>query len=482
MSTPKKSNPIAGVIFLALFGGFFAFMGIMAIVMTAKGEGDQNQSPMVGYIVGGVFALVGFGIISAGIWSLKKGKEESAIADQHPNAPWLLKKDWAEGRIVDSNKGAFFFLLAIAIFWNAISWTATIGVFSEGSDAEPAAKWVAPLFPLVGFGLAAAAVYQFMRWRKFGSSTFEMAEVPGVIGGSLGGVILTKVNVSPEKGFLLQLRNEKVVTTGSGKNRSTHTTIVWESEQWVKEDALADDPTQSAIPVFFSIPYNTHPPEQVDNRTEYCWELKVKAEMPGVDYESSFRVPVFKTQDSDPNFDAKAARSAEPPAPAPVVDWRKCGIIVRDDISGATVVETRMGRNFLFLFVPLLIGIGMLVGSYYAWNSNMPKIFPVFLVLAGVLCTLACGGSLLTSLKLKIFPDRLESERRFFGVANYTSVQVSEIDQLDTKSNMSSGDVHFYDILVLKHSGQKVRLPLSIKGKSRAEAMLKLIEEKLEQR
>ncbi|WP_309400154.1 hypothetical protein [Cerasicoccus maritimus] len=482
MSAPTKKSSIGGAIFLALFGGFFAFMGIMAIVMTAKGEGDQNQSPIVGFVVGGIFACVGLGIIGAGIWSLKKGKQEAALAAQHPDAPWLLKKDWAEGRIVDSNKGAFFFMLAIAIFWNAISWTATIGVFSEGSDADPAAKWIVPLFPLVGAGLAWGAFYLFLRWRKFGSSTFEMAEVPGVIGGSLGGVILTKVNVKPEKGFLLQLRNEKQVTTGSGKNRSTHTTVVWESEQWIQEEAMPDDPTQSALPVFFSIPYTAHQTERIDNRTEYKWELKVKAELPGVDYESRFTVPVFLTKDSDPNFDAKAVRASEPASPAPVVDWRKSGITVRDDISGATLIETRMGRNFLFLFVPSLIGIGMLVGSYFAWNSNMPKIFPVFLVLGGLLATIGCVGSLLTSLRLKVFPDRLESERRFFGVPKFASMQAINISSIETKSNMSSGDVHFYDIVVHQNGGDKVRFPMSIKGKARAEAMLKLIEAKLEAR
>lgn len=482
MSASSKSNSLAGAIFLFLFGGFFAAMGVFAIVQTAQGNNSGNDSPMVAYIVGGVFTLIGSAIMAGGVYTLVAGKKSSELAEQYPDAPWMTQKDWAEGRIVDSNKGAFFFLLGIAIFWNAISWTATIGVFSEGSDAEEAAKWVVPLFPLVGLGLAWAAVYQLLRWRKFGSSTFEMAVVPGVIGGSLGGVVLTKVNVAPEKGFLVSLRNEKLVTTGSGKNRSTHTTVIWESEQWVKEDAWADDPSQSAIPVLFNIPYNTQPPGRVDNRTEYRWELKVKADMPGVDYESSFRVPVFKTDESDPNFDAKAVRASEPAAPLPTVDWRKAGIVVRDDLSGATLIETRMGRNFLFLFVPTLIGLGMLVGTYFAWNSNMPKIFPVFLALFGVIVTLACGGSLLTSLRLKVFPDRLESERRFFGITKHSRVSIDEITRLDTKTNMSSGDVHFYDIIALKRDGSKVRFPLSIKGKSRAEAMLKLIEDKLETR
>ncbi|GHC13359.1 hypothetical protein [Cerasicoccus arenae] len=480
MSAPSAKGNLVGSIFLGLFGSFFFVIGVGAAIATyQQGHSGDGQSVWVGVIMGTFFALVGAGIIYAAFASHKKGKKAVKLAAEHPNAPWLHRRDWAEGRIVDSNKVGFIFVLIFAVFWNAIAWAATIGVFKEGSNADEAARYVVLLFPLVGLGLAYAAIYQLMRWRKFGSSAFDMAEVPGVIGGSLGGIILTKVNVRPEKGFHLSLRNIKEVVTGSGKNRSTNVTVLWESEQWVKEDALADDPTQSAIPVLFNIPFSCSSPENVSSSVTIKWELKVKAEMPGVDYQSTFEVPVFKTENSDPDFDARAARDAETVASAPVVDWRKSGIVIRDDFSGATLVEARAGRNFIFLFVPLLIGLGMLVGTYFAWNSNMPKIFPIFLTIFGLLVTAGCGGALFTSLRLKIFPDRLESERRFFGLTKYASVNVSELDRLESISTMSSGEVHFYDLVGIKHNGEKVKFPLRIRGKAQADAMIKLIEDKI---
>jgi hypothetical protein len=47
------------------------------------------------------------------------------------------------------------------------------------------------LFPAVGAGLLVWAVRATLRWRKFGSSTFEMTTLPGVIGGPLRGTIHT---------------------------------------------------------------------------------------------------------------------------------------------------------------------------------------------------------------------------------------------------------------------------------------------------
>lgn len=480
MSAQSAKGNVGGSIFLGLFGLAFAGMGTaMMIGFWKQGHSGDGKSVWLGVGFCSIFAIIGYGIIFAAIKGFKSGKREAALAAQHPYQPWLLKKEWAEGRMVDSNKTTFFVVLAIALFWNAISWTATIGVFSDDSNAEEAAKYVVLLFPLIGLLLAWGAVYQLLRWRKFGDSTFEMAEVPGVIGGSLGGVVLTKVNVRPENGFHVILRNLKEVTTGSGKNRSTHTTVLWEGEQWVKEDALADDPTQSAIPIFFNIPYECQAPERVSNDVNIKWELKVKADVPGVDYEAVFNPPVFRTADSDPDFDASAARRAEYVAPPQPINWAQAGIIVSEDRSGGTRVETKAGRHFLFLIVPLLVGVGMLVGAYYAWNSTMPKLFPIVFAVFGLLITAGLGGSLFTSLRLTVLPDRIVSQRRYFGVSNESVVLVSELERLETASHMSSGETHFYDITAYRRDGSKVKLPLRIKGKARAEAMIRLIETKI---
>ncbi|MGE9295193.1 MAG: phage holin family protein [Puniceicoccales bacterium] len=327
---PSKGGSLGGSIFLGLFGSFFAGMGIFAIVSTARGQLSGDDPEWAGYLMGGLFTLIGLGIIYAGIASLRHGKK----AIEHPDEPWLLKKDWAEGRISDSNRIGFFFMAGFALIWNAISWTATIGVYQEGSDAEPVAYWVVLLFPLVGLGLIGVTIYQFLRWRKYGQSVFEMAEVPGVIGGSLGGLVLTSTDVKPAKGFQVTLVNQKEVTSGSGKNRSTHTTTIWESEQWIHEDALPDDHQRTALPIFFAIPYSCEPTADL-GRTDYKWELRVKAEMPGVDYEARFSVPVYKTKDSDPSFDARAARavSNNEAAPPPAIDWSKGGFKLHRQLS-----------------------------------------------------------------------------------------------------------------------------------------------------
>jgi len=475
----SSGGALTGAIFLGLFGLFFAAMGAFAVIATVNGDTSGDDPAWVGVAVGSLFIVVGCGIIYAGVATYRKSNENAKLAAQYPDSPWLLNKEWAEGRIRDGGKARFMALAGIAIFWNAIAWPAAIGVYQEGSGADQAARWLVLLFPLVGVFLIAAAIYQFLRWRKYGESVFEMAEVPGVLGGSLGGIVLTSVNIKPGKGFQVTLRNQKKVTTGSGKNRRTTTTTLWESEQWIHEDAMADDPARSALPIYFGIPYECAPTGN-EGKAEFLWELRVRAETPGVDYDARFHVPVYQTALSVPSFDEDAARSAVDSHPPPeMVDWSKGGLTVRDDPGGATVIETTAGRHLMFLLPPALVGAGMLAGAGIAWNSDVPRLFSVVFGAFGLLITFGLAGTLFSSLRLSVDRHAIESESRYFFIRKRRRTPREAIVRLECESTLSSGETHFYDLVAHTQGGEKVKLPLKAKGKTRAEALRRIVENKL---
>jgi len=98
-----------------------------------------------------------------------------------------------------------------------------------------------------------------------------------------------------------------------------------------KEDIheLAEnDPSQSAIPVLFQIPFDCRPTDPFDKENEIAWIMEVTAKTPGRDYEESFEVPVFKTLDSDPNFVADRSLIADYVAPDdPERDLQEAGVV-----------------------------------------------------------------------------------------------------------------------------------------------------------
>lgn len=202
-----------------------------------------------------VFGGVGFGMLIFGSFSVKKAKHEEKLQAERPEEPWNWKEQWAEGTIKSSSKTMLIFSCCFAAVWNLISSPVLFFVPEEIRSGNHAA-WIAMLFPLVGLGLLIWAGTCVARWIKYGESIFQMASVPGVLGGQLGGVIRTKVNLRPEDGFHLALRCVRRTTTGSGKHRSTSEHVEWEDSCVVTRELMESDFSQSAIPVQFGVPYD----------------------------------------------------------------------------------------------------------------------------------------------------------------------------------------------------------------------------------
>ena len=171
-------------------------------------------------------------------------------------------------------------------------------------------------FPAIGLLLACWAIVAVRRWRKFGQSVFQMASVPGVIGGQLAGVIRTATKIRPEGGFHLTLSCVQRVTTGSGDDRKTTEEVLWQDEQVIAHELLSDMAEESAVPVVFQVPYNCRPTDKTNSDDQTLWRLKATAEVPGLDYAMTFEVPVFKTPESDPNFAPDRQALAAYAAPA----------------------------------------------------------------------------------------------------------------------------------------------------------------------
>ncbi len=98
-----------GLIFLLLFGGVFAALGIgfgTAELPKALAEGDREQV-VLALIFSSIFTCVGLGIMGLGVFGRRRATEQAGLEDRYPQEPWMWKKEWAEGRITgDGRSGA----------------------------------------------------------------------------------------------------------------------------------------------------------------------------------------------------------------------------------------------------------------------------------------------------------------------------------------------------------------------------------------
>lgn len=203
-------------------------------------------------------------------------------------APWLARKDWAERRVRDERYklagcmvrgGLFLFVGSCGFAW--------VFLKDGGADNLPVL-----LFPTFVAALVGAALYGRRHQEKFGTPILELESVPVVPGGMLAGYVRSTADLAPPEGFVIRLRCLHKRETGSGKNKRTDTTTLWEQEMTLP--AAAERPDGLALPVAFALPPDARETDERNSANKVVWELSVKATLPGVDFSAVFDIPVFE--------------------------------------------------------------------------------------------------------------------------------------------------------------------------------------------
>jgi hypothetical protein len=150
------------------------------------------------------------------------------------------------------------------------------------------------IIPAFSFVLLIVAIFETLRWRKFGESFFNMFHFPLREGEDLKGEIETSVKL-PETNFCVKLTYINRIVKGTGKYRTTEDRVLWEGMMRnVKQLPDMNSPL-SRIPVHFRIPDNCPDTRECKPRNQIIWQLEASAELPGIDYNAVFEIPIFRT-------------------------------------------------------------------------------------------------------------------------------------------------------------------------------------------
>jgi hypothetical protein len=422
-----------------------------------------------------LFGGVGYGLLVGAFLAQRSSTVEAQVKRDYPQEPWRWNKNWREGNIRSSTLAAMIGACIAAVAVNLLAWPSVFLLLPDALRNRQYPALIALVFPALGLGLLYWAGRCLWQWRKFGVSSFEMARLPGLIGGDMAGVVHTQVGIRPEDGFHLCLKCLSRDTRGTGKNRTTSETTLWEAKRILKCDRLSTRAGGSAIPVSFGIPYECRSSDDSDRDHRIVWKLTVSAAVPGVDYSAEFEVPVFKTSESSPTF--RVEETLEDKQSAATVfaqEIKDAGIRILTHPDGGVRIMTQMGRYkgialMLTVFSLLFGGLPILL-----WGK-IPAIFPVICAAVGMMMLWSALGLWFGKSRVEVRSGRLTSRSGFFGMGAFRTWPVAEIKGLVSARGMQSGNKEFYSIQLRLEDGKKVTLLKYLDGKLQAERLVEIM-------
>lgn len=239
----------------------------------------------------------------------KRSPSQASLQQEFPDEPWRWRKDWVTGVVPGTaRKEAVFFLVAGALFLG-LSLPATLAIPEELERGNHAILLVL-LFTLVGLGFGWAAINRWDQFRRFGALSLRLDPFPGSWGGRVGGVLEIPRGAWISGDVKVKLHCRRYVKTGSGKQRRTRETVLWETDQVLSAQRWAGMGQVKSIPIEFVVERDRGEPSDPEVDENYVdWKLRVTAPVRGRrrPLQMEFAIPVFDRGD---DLDAAAGLTA----------------------------------------------------------------------------------------------------------------------------------------------------------------------------
>lgn len=415
---------------ITLFAAPFIIMGLWLAYVGLKAH-------MPGQVAfGAVFAGVGALVIGVATWGQKALAADAARKGANPDKPWLWREDWAQGYAKDNTRGVAIFFWIFALLWNGISWPVAFLIRPEIAKGNYIVL-IALIFPLVGLGLLAAAIYQTLQRMKFGTSVCHLPTIPIPPGRTFRGELELHNDAVPESGYKFRLASIRSVTSGSGKNRSTHESVLWDDERVVSASAAMRSPVGTRVPFEFVVPPTAHGTEDVSQNEKYFWRLTASADLPGVDYSSTFQLPIFGTGEPVDDHEfvkyqeqhrAEASRQELPP---------NSGIVATPLPTGGTEYRLHAQKTCggVFWSIAFLIGWNAAIAAMIYFHA--PWGFPAFFIAIDILIIMGTIDYFFGRSKIDADRQGLRVRRTWLGIGSTKTYDASQIESIEAQSPAS---------------------------------------------
>lgn len=374
---------------------------------------------------------------------------------QHPDEPWLWREDWAQRAVRESYEVGGWCLWGFAAVWSLFS--VPLWFLVRWQWPMDARTLLMAAFPIAGLLLLLLAAYQTLRRRKYGVSVCRLDRVPVPLGSTLRGEIDVRLRELPPAGFALRLASVRRTVTGSGKNRSVSESILWQDEQTVTHGAMPSS-NGLRLPFRFDIPWECEPATFADPEDLVVWRLHVAAEVPGIDYQSFFELPVFRTQDARDEL-APRVHSAAAWQPPPEITIGPDSILVRPPSGFGDWIGP-------LLFFPLWFA-----ALAFARSLGAPIFILAFFALVSVFVAVVLLDFLLGRTTITANRTSLTIRRTWLGLGGRRTIPASDVARIETRIGSTFGNRGYHDVRAVLRDGRTRTVARHIRNRRDAEML-----------
>ncbi len=436
-----------------------------------------------------VFGGVGLGIIIASRYVKKKAVKEQELQQLYPDEPWNWKSEWQTNRFKANTGTGFKVLLGFAIFWNLISIPASVMAMIEFFKTFDYPILFVLLFPVVGIGLLVAAYIAFMRHKKYGQSELVLQQTPIAIGGVNRGTIEVPNDQANNQSFgkpleaVITLTCQRKVTTGSGKNRSTKTTIIWQDDRRVQSTIAGHNTSSYAFE--FKVPEGL--PQSDDSNPSNCveWVLQIERQQPGIDLKLQFTIPGFVVahrvalEETETDLFASALDEVGSGGQTNVDGWKKLGVEESVTSQGNRYyfpALRHLGMALSILVFGLIFGS---IGVGVTLFGDAPIIFLIAFGGFGLLFLILGLRQLTHKSEVTVRAGQLQVSSGHLLMSAPRIIQRNEIESITAQSNASVGNKQIFHITAQLTNGTKVVLAKNLLMRTDVESFIEKIKNEI---
>jgi len=426
-----------------------------------------------GLIAGGIFTLISAGVLGFGHYLGVTHERDEALKARFPNAPWKWKLQWHDNDIKSNSKLQLVVMACVTAAFVVVSALITPAVWNMTFEDKEYISAVFLLFPVISLFALYTTYRLYRRWRRFERSIFRMASLPAPIGHVLKGQLVLAEQPPKDSVFKFKLQHSAITVQRSGGENRRSKSMLWEDAQDIPT-RQGSYSTHFRLPVVFQLPKNTQSSDWADSQLEYVWELNVKADLPGPDYEQTFEIPVYDPDRYDfhvPHYlnedGGIAGNIYQDPG-----DWRETHVEVTKTPEGETYYcppARYKGMALTVTFIALFMGV-IPIALFHGAGLFVSLFFGPFVALFALIFTAIALDMWFHKIFLVVNKGRLNIRYGLFA-RKQISCSFDEISDLKVKSTMQSETTAYYDIIADLKGGRSIKLAIYLDDKRDATAL-----------